>query len=148
MFRNALNSISQFVRNLSGDSAQTALLRFKKHEPELREAFFRMAAESGKPRGLRWIRCDWQGVEVIFKEPGSGLLTLVAGVSIAFEAIEGGDMEGVEAASDLRDASAVFHYQKGIWGTGGRVLFNMDPATAAHRLSTSATPAANPRGTR
>lgn len=148
MFRSILNSVSQLLQSLKGNSPQTALLRFKRHEVQLREQFFQLASSSGKPRGLRWIRCDWQGHEVIFVEPGSGLLTLVAGVSIAFEAIEGGDMEGVEAASDLRDASAVFHYQNGNWGTGGRVLFNMDPATAAVRLGKTPTPPANPHGTR
>ncbi len=40
-------------------------------------------------------------------------------------------MEGVEAVSMIRDGSAVFHAQDGRWGTGGRVLFNVEPRTAA-----------------
>jgi hypothetical protein len=55
-------------------------------------------------------------------------------VNISFEAIEGGDMEDVAAVSNIRDAAAVFHYQKGNWGTGGRALFNMNPNDALDRL--------------
>jgi hypothetical protein len=43
-------------------------------------------------------------------------------------------MEDVAAVSNIRDAAAVFHYQNGIWGTGGRALFNMNPADAVVRL--------------
>jgi hypothetical protein len=62
------------------------------------------------------------------------LLTAFVAVNIRFEAIEGGDMEGVEAVGILRDAAAVFHYRKGLWGTGGRALFNMNPEDALERL--------------
>ena len=58
-----------------------------------------------------------------------GLLTLV-GVTISFEAIEGGDMEGVEAVGNLRNASAVFFFQGGQWQTNGRVIFNLNPNEA------------------
>ena len=33
-------------------------------------------------------------------------------------------MEDVAAVGNIRDAAAVFHYQNGNWGTGGRALFN------------------------
>ena len=52
-------------------------------------------------------------------------------VNVSFEAVEGGDMEGLEAVSMIRDGSAVFHAQDGRWGSGGRVLFNVPPHTAA-----------------
>ena len=35
---------------------------------------------------------------------------------------------------DLKEASAIFHYQNGVWGTGGRALFNMTPVDALERL--------------
>ena len=63
------------------------------------------------------------------------LLTAFVAVNIRFEAIEGGDMEDVEAVGLLRDAAALFHYQTGSWGTGGRALFNMNPADAISRLN-------------
>ncbi|MBL8818026.1 MAG: hypothetical protein JNL58_18515 [Planctomyces sp.] len=134
MFRSIFSSFNSFVQRLRGAGPDVALMRFDRHAAQLQKSFFELAANSGKPRGLRWVRCDWQEQRAIFTEPGSGLLTLVVGVSVAFEAIEGSDMENVAAAGDLRDASAVFHYQNGAWGTGGRVLFNMDPVTAAQRL--------------
>jgi hypothetical protein len=56
---------------------------------------------------------------------------MFCGVNVSFEAIEGGDMEDVEAVSTIRDGSAMFHLQNGRWGSGGRILFNMNPSTAA-----------------
>ena len=64
----------------------------------------------------------------------TGLLTAFVAVNISFEAIAGGDMEDVEAVNTVRDAAAVFHYQRGRWGTGGRALFNMNPHDAIQRL--------------
>ena len=62
------------------------------------------------------------------------LLTAFVAVNIRFEAIEGGGMEDVDAVGTVRDAAAVFHYQHGVWGTGGRPLFNMNPEDALIRL--------------
>ena len=64
-------------------------------------------------------------------DEATGTLTLFCCVNVSFEAIEGGDMEGVEAVSMIRDGSAVFHAREGRWGTGGKVLFNVTPQTAA-----------------
>ena len=52
------------------------------------------------------------------------------GVTIRFEAEPGGDMEGVEAVGNLRNASAVFYFAKGNWATVGRAVFNMNPGEA------------------
>ena len=64
----------------------------------------------------------------------TGLLTAFVAVNIRFEAVEGGDMEDVEAVATVRDAAALFHYNRGRWGTGGRALFNMNPEDALNRL--------------
>jgi hypothetical protein len=61
-------------------------------------------------------------------------------VNIRFEAVEGGDMEEVEAVSMVRDAAALFHYQHRHWGTGGRALFNMNPEDALSRLGSQFEP--------
>ena len=58
----------------------------------------------------------------------------LVGVTISFEAIEGGDMEGLEAVGNLRNASAVFFYQDGQWQTGGRVIFNLNPDEAVEHF--------------
>ena len=36
-------------------------------------------------------------------------------------------MEHVEAVSNLRAATAVFHYAGGKWETDGRAILNLDP---------------------
>ena len=42
--------------------------------------------------------------------------------------------EDVAAVGTVRDACAVFHYQQGQWGTGGKALFNMNAGDAVSRL--------------
>jgi hypothetical protein len=100
-------------------------------ERELLEAqFFRQAASLGKPRDLRWAECDWLDTVTFGRDVKTGMLTAFAGINIRFEAVEGGDMEGVEAVGMVRDATALFHYHRGHWGTGGRALFNINPSDA------------------
>ncbi|MBI3863149.1 MAG: hypothetical protein HY290_14760 [Planctomycetia bacterium] len=107
---------------------------FRRQREVLEAKFFDLAAASGKPRGLRWVDCDWLESVTFARDRQSGLLTAFVAVNIRFEAIEGGDMEDVAAVGNIRDAAAVFHYQNGNWGTGGRALFNMNPDDALERL--------------
>lgn len=107
---------------------------FRRQRELLEAKFFDLAAVSGKPRGLRWVDCDWLETVTFARDRQTGLLTAFVAVNISFEAIEGGDMEDVAAVGNIRDAAAVFHYQKGHWGTGGRALFNMNPNDALDRL--------------
>ena len=44
-------------------------------------------------------------------------------------------MEDVPAATLPRTAAALFHYQRGGWGTGGRAVFNLTPSAALARLA-------------
>jgi hypothetical protein len=107
---------------------------FRRQREVLEAKFFDLAAAGGKPRGLRWVDCDWLETVTFARDRQTGLLTAFVAVNISFEAIEGGDMEDVAAVSNIRDAAAVFHYRKGNWGTGGRALFNMNPHDALDRL--------------
>lgn len=111
-----------------------AVKRFRIQREQLEARFFDMARTQGKPRGLRWLDCDWQSDVTFARDRKSGLLTAFVAVNISFEAIEGGDMEDVEHVGTIRDASALFHYQNGRWGTGGRPLFNMNPQDAIARF--------------
>jgi hypothetical protein len=111
-----------------------ALRLFRLQREQLEAQFFHRAASLGKPRGLRWLECDWQDTVTFGRDVKSGLLTAFVGVNIRFEAVEGGDMEDVEAVGMVRDAAALFHFHRGRWGTGGRALFNMDPAEAMLRF--------------
>ena len=114
--------------------AANARRLFKLRRELLEAKFFELASQAGKPRGLVWKECDWQEPVTFARDLESGLLTAFVGVEIHFEAVEGGDMEDVEAVSTIRDAAAVFHYRAGQWGTGGKALFNMNPADALTRL--------------
>ena len=62
----------------------------------------------------------------------SGELSAFVGVTIGFEAIEGGGMEDVEAVGNLRAATAVFRVERGDWATDGRALFNLTPTEAVN----------------
>lgn len=107
---------------------------FRRKREYLEARFMDLARSQGKPRGVRWLDCQWQPNFLLARDRKTGMLTAFVGVHISFEAIEGGDMEDVAAVGALRDATALFHYQHGDWGTGGRALFNMDPALALKRF--------------
>lgn len=115
--------------------ALQAYEQFRVQREQLEAKFFDLASRLGKPRDLRWLDCDWQSGVTFGRDVQTGMLTAFVAVNIRFEAVEGGDMEYVEAVGLLRDAAAVFHYQNGNWGTGGRALFNMNPADALDRLA-------------
>lgn len=120
------------VRNRSGvPGVSSAIAQFQRFENELQQDFFALAAQSGKPRGLRWVSCEWLPELLIVAEQESQRISAFASVNLGFEAIEGGDMEGVRAVSTIRDGSAVFHFQDDGWGSAGRVIFNMNPTRAA-----------------
>lgn len=114
--------------------ARRAMIDFQKRRENLEAKFFDMAQTIGKPRGLRWLDCEWFDNVTFARDKNSGLLTAFVGINIRFEAVEGGDMEDVAAVSTVRDAVAVFHFHKGAWGTGGKALFNMNPQDAIEKL--------------
>lgn len=129
-----LGLVAVVRRRQSRGEAVRALKLFKFRREMLEAKFFDLAARQGKPRGLRWVRCDWKDEVCFAKDVQSQLLTAFVGVEIHFEAIPGEDMEDVEAVGHFREASAVFHYRDGTWGTGGKALFNMSPSLAVSRL--------------
>jgi hypothetical protein len=103
---------------------------FRLQHERLQALFFRAASASGKPRGLRWKACHWEsGVEFV-RERRTGHVAALVSVTIEFEAVEGGDMEGVPAVADPKNASAVFFFHRGHWATVGKAIFNMNPDEA------------------
>jgi hypothetical protein len=115
-------------------SPQFARAKFLARRPDLEREFFERAASAGKPRGLRWVRCNWgEGVEFV-REKETGQLAALVETTIQFEAVEGGAMEGLPAVGNLRTASAVFFYHHGDWHTTGKALFNLLPADAVARF--------------
>ena len=115
-------------------NGRDARVLFYKYRLQLQDAFFAAAVASGKPRGLRWKACEWEPAVAFARERATGSLTALAGVVIEFEAVEGGDMEGVEAVGNLRNASAVFFFHAGQWRTTGKTVFNLNPDEALVRF--------------
>src|SRR5262249_43438475 len=87
------------------------------------EATFGTAASrGGKPRGLRWKNCVFENEVEMARERRTGQLVALVPVTIQFEAIAGSDMEGLPAVGNLRNASAVFFFQRGQWLTVGKAV--------------------------
>ena len=78
---------------------------------------------------------EWEPGAEFARECATGDLAALVGVVIQFEAVEGGDMEGVAAVGNLRNASAVFFFHDGRWRTAGKALFNLNPDEALMRLA-------------
>ncbi len=116
--------------------ARRARASFQLYRPQLELLFFQAAGSSGKPRGLRWEECQWSELVEFVRDKRTGQLLALVGVTISFQAIEGGDMEGIEAVGNLRNASAVFVFDDD-WGTAGRVIFNLNPHEAVEHFRSS-----------
>ena len=125
----------QLARRFRRRQEVSAVCLFRMQREQLEAKFFDLARGRGIPRDLRWVDCEWLPEVTWGRSIEDGMLTAFVGVNIRFEAIEGGDMEDVEAVGLVRDAAAIFHFQDGRWGTGGRAMFNMDPVDAIDRLS-------------
>jgi len=131
-----------FGREVQAERAQEL---FALQRERLEAKFLDAAAASGKPRGLRWKACDWSGPLAFARERRTGHLAALAGVTIQFEAVEGGDMEGLPAVGTLRDASAIFFFHRGQWHTVGKAIFNMNPAMAIEHFKNQYEPVPNSR---
>jgi hypothetical protein len=100
---------------------------FQLQRERLEAKFVTAASATGKPRGLRWKDCAFEREVELARERQTGQLVALVPVTIQFEAIEGSDMEGLPAVANLRNASAVFFFQRGQWLTVGKTIFNLNP---------------------
>ncbi|MFN3148535.1 hypothetical protein [Bremerella sp.] len=115
---------------LSSKNQEQAKQRFRLRREWLEAEFLKAAAASGKPRGLRWVDCEF-GDDVQYAcDEEYGLLRAFVSLTVRFEAIEGGDMEEVEAVSNLRAATGVFEYDGDRWIANPRAIFNLSPNQA------------------
>lgn len=112
---------------------QRALRDFVRDRSKLESIFLDKAAASGKPRGLAWKSCAFQPGLLLARDRANGDFVGLVGVTIGFEAIEGGGMEEVEAVGNLRAATAVFTWRHGEWTTDGRAVFNLEPREVLER---------------
>jgi len=102
---------------------------------ELRSTYFHLQASRGKPRGLRWLRLDWHEDFVVVREVSSRRWLALCPITVHFQALEGSDMEAVEAVGLPRLATAVFVYEGGQWQASETVWFNLTPEDVLNRVA-------------
>jgi len=112
-------------QHLSIDEAHAAFYRRREW---LEADFVTQASASGKPRGLRWVNCDFDDQVEFARDRQTGKFRALVGVTISFEAVEGGGMEEVEAVGNLRAATVVFRLDGPAWEADGRAYFNLSPS--------------------
>src|SRR5262249_20171914 len=64
--------------------ADRARREFRRQREVLEARFFDLAAASGKPRGLRWVDCDWLEAVTFARDKSTGLLTAFVAVNVRF----------------------------------------------------------------
>ncbi|HJZ90674.1 MAG TPA: hypothetical protein VKE40_07345 [Gemmataceae bacterium] len=110
--------------------AERARESFRLQRERLEEVFLKAAAATGKPRGLRWVSCRFADEFVLVRDKATRRLAALIPATIGFDPEPGGDMEGVPAAKEPRQATAVLHFRKGEWVSDGQTLFNVTPDDA------------------
>ena len=106
---------------------------FRQRREQLEAKFFKLASSTGKPRGLRWADIDFDDEITLARDPHSSDLLAFVGLTVHFEAIEGGGMEEVENVRRPKAATAEFRSRRGEWQTFGRVIFNLNPSETIAR---------------
>jgi hypothetical protein len=110
-----------------GIQVERARELFLLQRERLEARFVSAAQATGKPRGLIWTDCAFENEVELARDRRSGQLVALVPVTIRFEAVPGSDMEGLPAVGNLRNASAVFFFQRGQWLTTGKAVFNLNP---------------------
>jgi hypothetical protein len=82
---------------------------------------------------LRWADCDFEDGVQFARDRETGHLRALVGVSIQFEAVEGGGMEDVPAVAERKAATVVFRLDGPKWEVDGRAYFNLNPSEAIQR---------------
>ena len=113
----------------------TARRQFQLRREWLEANFLKLASESGVPRGLTWVDCDFENAVAFARDKHSGQLRALVGVAISFEAIDGGGLEDNPNVGNLRAATAVFRYEHTRWETDGRAVFNLNPAQTIQKFT-------------
>jgi hypothetical protein len=121
---------------------ERALRTFVRDRAALESSFFEKASASGKPRGLAWKTCAFQNGVLLARDRANGEIVALMGVTVGFEALQGGGMEDVEAVGNLRAATALFTWNGGEWTTAGRAVFNLEPREVIERYRANLDPVA------
>jgi hypothetical protein len=123
--------LARFGRGVQLERARESLrLQGKRLEQQFLEA----ARRTGKPRGLRWAGCEFAGDFELARDRATRRIVAFVPVIVQFEAVEGGDLEGVPAVDQPKTACALFVFERGTWVTTGRAVFNLPPPDAIRQL--------------
>ena len=109
---------------------QEARTTFRQQREWLEARFFTLASESGRPRGLAWVECDFADEVAFAREKASGELRALVAINISFAAIAGGGLPDNPNVRRIRAATATFRHRNGQWETDGRAIMNLDPEGA------------------
>lgn len=126
-------------RNDSPDSSLPRLnllaarSEWERQQTSLKAQFVEQLRRRVEERGITGVSIDWGDAIRVARDRDTGLLTALVNCLVWFEQTD--LLEDSKSATIPRDATAVFHYQSGTWGSGGRVLFNMAPDQAVERLA-------------
>ena len=77
-------------RRQRAESIRRAEESFHRQREWLEVRFLKLASQSGKPRGLRWVDCGWEDQVAFARDRQTQCLRAFVGVTIQFEAVEGG----------------------------------------------------------
>ena len=126
-FRTAVRTGANPSRRAKKVDPEFGRSKFSERREWLEADFYKLGSESGSPRGLRWVGCDFQDDVSFAIDKRTGELTALTAVGIQFEAIEGGGMEDVEAVANEKAATAVFRFDGTEWQATGKTVFNLSP---------------------
>jgi hypothetical protein len=122
-------------RSRQARALKAARESFHRHREWLEARFLTLASQSGTPRGLRWADCDFEDDVAFAREPGSGRLRALVGVTVKFEPVEGGEMEAVEAVHNSKAATVLFRLDGPEWEPDCRAYFNLNPSQMLEHFS-------------
>lgn len=103
--------------------------QFHRQRERLEARFLQLAAASGRAPRLRWEDCDFADDVTYARDRRSRKLCAFVAVTIAYDS----HMEMIDdlgAVTNLRAATAVFHFDHGQWNTYGRTVFDLNPTEA------------------
>lgn len=123
--------IPRLILAIRLEQAQESL---RLQQQRLEEMVLRQGIASGKPRGLKWRRCQFQGEPLWLHEEEKGQVAVLVPLVVEFEPQgEPEDWEG-HPMNDPRRGVVLFFLRRGEWESAGRVLFNLTPQQAAEQL--------------
>jgi hypothetical protein len=98
---------------------------------EMLEAkFLQLARSVDHPKGLAWADCDFESGAHFARHRRTGELVAFVETTVHFDLSTPNDTNPTQPIGTQRQATAIFHYQHGQWGTVGRSLFDITPQEA------------------